>query len=303
MSVFNTGSAPQLLWPGLKRVYGETYKEKPLIAGMVFEGMSSDKAYEKMQEMTGLGLAVQKAEMAGISYDVDGQGYTTTFNNVGYGLGVQVSHEAIQDNQYQSVAERKMKKLARSMRLTKETVAANIFNRAFNSSYVGGDGLELCSTAHVTADGTQANEPTVAVDFSEAALEDMLTAILQIKDSRGYFIQANARKLLIPPALRFEAQRILGSALQAGSANNDVNAIRSMGILSTGDVIVWPYLTDTDAWFVLTDVPDSLIMFNRQAASLTQDNDFDTMNVKMKSYERYSIGWADWRGVRGSPGA
>jgi hypothetical protein len=303
MAVFTSGTAPKLLWPGLKTLYGENYAEKRQIAPMVFDVGTSDKSYEEVLELTGLGLAAVKSEGAPVSYDVDGQGYTTRFTNVTYALGVVITQEAIDDNQYQNVAERKVAKLGRSMRASKETVTANILNRAFSNSYPGGDGVKLCSTAHPTVNGTQSNTPSTDVDFSEAALEDAITAIRNFTDSRGIKIDAMPTKIIVPTALAFDVQRVLGSTLQAGTANNDPNAIRQMGLLSTGDIIVWNYLTDTDAWFVKTDVPDSLMMFNRKASSITRDNDFDTTNQKIKAMERYSVGWADWRGIWGTQGA
>lgn len=300
--VITTGTHPQLLWPGIVILHGESYKEQPLVCNKLFETRTSTKAYERVQELTGLGLLVTKSEGTGTTYDSDGQGYMTTFTHVAYSLGVQITREAIDDNQYQDVAARKVRKLAWSARRTKETVSANIFNRAFNSSYPGGDNVELCSTAHPTVSGTQANEPTVALDLNEAAIEDMLTDIMQMKDSRGSLIGAQATNLLVPPALFFEAQRILGSTLQSGTANNDPNVLRSTGMLTTGDIVVWPYLTDTDAWFVTTNIPDGLIMFERNPIEVSRDNDFDTDNQKIKNYMRFSVGWADWRRVRGSPG-
>ena len=297
-----TGSHPQQLWPGVRSIFGASYKEKPLVCDMVFSKVKSDKAYEKYVEETGFGLAPVKAEGAGMSYDTDAQGYTETLTNTTYALGAKVSQEAIEDNQYFQVASRKAKKLARSMRQTKENVAANILNRAFNSSYTGGDGLELCSTAHVTVDGTQSNELAVAADLSEAAIEDALTAIRGFKDSRGLRIQAKGMKLVVPSALEFEATRIMSSVNQSGTANNDINAMKKLGMLPGGNV-VWDYLTDADAWFIITDVDDGLIHQQRVALSMKQDNDFDTTNACMAARERYAFGWGDWRGIFGSSGA
>lgn len=303
MAVITSGLHPKALWPGIRAYFGKAYAEKPLVAGMVFDAMTSEKSYEEVQEETGFGLAVQKPEGSGVTYDQDGQGYTTRFTNTVYGLGAVVTREAIEDNQYENVARSKARKLARSMRVTKETVGAAILNRAFNSSYTGGDGKELCATDHPSVAGTYANEPAVAVDFSEAALEDAFTAIRDYTDSRGIRIQARPGKLIVPNELAFEAQRVLGSTLQSGTANNDINAIRAMGMMGVGDIIVWDYLTTAGAWFIKTDVPNGLMLFNRRALALTQDNDFDTENAKMKATERYVFGWADPRGIWGSPGA
>jgi hypothetical protein len=296
-----TGSHPKSLWPGVKAFFGKTYAEKPLVCTMVFDEQSSDKSYEERVEETGFGLAPVKGEGASISYDTDAQGYTSRFVNVTYGLGAKVTMEAIEDNQYESVAKSKAAKLARSMRQTKENVFANVLNRAFNASYVGGDASAMIVNNHATLDGTQSNLLTVAADLSEASLEDMLTQIRQAKDSRGLRIQLKGQKLIVSPENEFEATRILSSVNQSGTANNDINAIRELGLLP-GGVVVWDYLTDVDAWFVKTDAPEGLIMQNRRAMSFDQDNDFDTSNACMKAMERYAGGWADWRGVFGSPG-
>ncbi|MEK9796754.1 MAG: hypothetical protein VW713_08415, partial [Alphaproteobacteria bacterium] len=170
-----TGNHPKSLWPGVKAFFGKTYREKPMVCTMVFDSMTSDKAYEEVVEETGYGLAPQKAEGASVSYDTDSQGYTTRFTNVTYGLGAIVTREAIEDNQYENVASRKASKLARSMRQTKENVHANVLNRAFTAAFAGGDGVELLATNHPSMVGNQANELAVSADLSEASLEDLLT--------------------------------------------------------------------------------------------------------------------------------
>jgi len=297
-----TGSHPKELWPGIKKIFGCTYDEKALICSMVFDETSSDKAYEEYVEETGYGLAPVKAEGASVIYDTDIQGFVARLTNVTYGLGAKVTKEAISDNQYGPVATKKAKKLARSMRQTKENVFANILNRAFDSGYLGGDAKELIATDHPTLNGPQSNELTVAADLSEASLEDSLTQIRGFKDSRGLRIQAKGMKLIVASANEFNATRILSSTNQSGTANNDVNAMRTMGMLPGGTVI-WDYLTDPDAWFIKTDVEDGLIHQKRWGYEFTQDNDFDTTNACMKAVERYAAGWADYRGVFGSAGA
>lgn len=297
-----TGSHPKALWPGVKKFFGKTYAEKPMVCDMVFDAMSSNKAYEEYVEETGFGLAPVKMEGNAVSYDTDAQGYISRLTNTTYGLGAKVTREAIEDNQYESVAMKKAKKLARSMRQTKENVFANILNRGFNSSYTGGDGKELLATDHPTLDGSQSNELAVAADLSEASLENMLTQIRQAKDSRGLRIQLKGQMLIVPPELEFEATRIVSSVNQSGTANNDINALRELGMLPKG-VAVWDYLTDTDAWFIKTDADTGLIRQQRRALALTQDNDFDTENALMKATERYVGGWGDWRGIYGSPGS
>ncbi len=302
MATITTGSHPKTLWPGVKKFFGKTYDEKPLVCSMVFDEVSSEKAYEEYVEETGFGLAPQKTEGASISYDTDAQGYTYRLTNTTYGLGAKITQEAIEDNQYESVAQKKAAKLARSMRHTKENVGANILNRAFNSSYTGGDGKELIATDHPGLSGDQSNELAVAADLSEASLEDLLTLIRGLTDSRGLKIGAAGVKLIVPPALEFTATRILSSTNQSGTANNDINAMKTLGMLP-GGVVIWDYLTDTDAFFIKTDVGDGLMHQSRRALSLQQDNDFDTSNACMKATERYAFGWADWRGIVGTPGS
>lgn len=302
MSTITTGSHPKALWPGVKKFFGKTYDEKPLVCDMVFDEYTSDKAYEEYVEETGFGLAPVKPEGSGISYDTDAQGYTSRIDNVTYGLGAKITQEAIEDNQYEAVAQRKSSKLARSMRQTKENVFANILNRGFNSSYTGGDGKELLATDHPTLSGNQSNELSTPADLSEASLEDILTLIRGFKDSRGLRIQAKGRCLIVPSELEFEATRILESVLRSGTDHNDINAMRELGMLPDG-IKVWDYLTDASAFFVKTDVPEGLIRQQRRALALEQDNDFDTSNACMKATERYAAGWADWRGIAGSPGA
>ncbi len=296
-----TGSHPKQLWPGIKKIFGRTYDEKSLVYPMVFDETSSDKAYEEYVEETGFGLAPKKPEGSAVTYDTDVQGYIARLTNVTYALGAKVTKEAIDDNKYGSVGAKKAKKLARSLRQTKENVHANILNRAFTAGYIGGDGAVLVSNAHPTISGNQSNVLTVAADLSEAALEDALTQIRGFKDSRGLRIQAKGVKLIIAPANEFNATRILSSANQSGTANNDINAMRAMGVLP-GGAVSWDYLTDPDAWFIKTDVDDGMIHQKRTAYSFDQDNDFDTTNACMKATERYAAGWADWRGILGTPG-
>lgn len=298
----NTGSHPKALWPGVKKFFGKTYAEKPMVCDVVFDDHSSNKAYEEYVEETGFGLAPVKTEGNAVSYDTDAQGYVSRLINTTYGLGAKVTQEAIEDNQYESVAKKKAAKLARSMRQTKENVAANILNRGYNSAYAGGDGKELLATDHPTLSGAQSNELAVAADLSEAAVETLLTQIRQAKDSRGLRIQLKGMRLIAPPELEFESTRILKSVQRVGTDHNDINAMRELGMLPNG-VSIWDYLTDPDAWFIKTDADEGMIRQQRRAMALTQDNDFDTDNACMKATERYAFGWADWRGIYGSPGA
>jgi hypothetical protein len=301
MSVITSGNHPKLLWPGLNAIFGK-YKDLPYQHTQVFDAHESDKSYEEDVELTGFGLAPVKSEGGSISYDSHTQGPTTRYTNVTYGLGFIETIEAVEDNLYKQRATSRTKMLARSMRITKETVVANVINRAFNNAYLGGDGLELISTAHVTVDGTQSNELAVAADLSEASLEDMFIQIMNATDSRGLRIRLMPKKLIVPPNLAFEAERIVKSNLQNDTANNAINAIKSTGMLP-GGVMVWHYLSDTDAWFITTDAENGLKLFNRRALSFAKDSDFDTDNFKHKATERYVAGWSDWRGIFGSEGA
>lgn len=300
--VITTGSHPKALWPGIHAWWGRTYKEHKKEWAEIFETSSSDKNYEEDVEATGFGLAPIKAQAGAVTYDSESQGQTKRYTHVVYGLGYIVTREELEDNKYEIVSRRRSGALAFSVRQTEEIVAANILNRAFNSSYTGGDGKEMCATDHPTVDGTQSNELATAADLSEAAIEDMIIQIMNAKNSRGLRIALMPKKLIVPPNEAFNAQRILKSTLQSGTANNDVNAIRSMGLIPDG-ICVNHYLTDTDAWWIKTDCPNGLRRFNRREVEFKQDNDFDTENAKAKSTIRFSVGWTDWRAIFGTPGA
>lgn len=302
MATETTGSHPKALWPGVKAMFGTSYNEKPLVCEMVFDKQTSDKAYEERVENTGYGLAPVKAESASLQYDTAAQGYVARMTNVTYGLGAKVSMEAIEDNLYESVASKRATMLAKSMRQTKETVTSNVLNRGFNAAYVGGDGVELFSSAHPTLDGTQSNILAVAADLSEASLEDCLTAIRGFKDKRGLLMEARGQKLVVPAEEEFNASRILNSTLRSGTDFNDINAMKAGGMLP-GGICVWDYLTDPDAFFITTDVDEGLILQERKELVFDQDNDFDTKNACMSAIERYATGWADWRGAFGTPGS
>jgi hypothetical protein len=303
MGVINTGTHPKLLWPGLQAIWGNMYKDQPEGHTSVFDMGTSDKAYEEDQELSGFGLAPVKSEGGSISYDTTVNGYVTRYTNVTYGLGFIVTQEAVEDNQYKAQAEKRVRALRRSMRHTKETVAANVINRAFaGSGQVGGDGVALVANNHPTASGTQSNLLAVAADLSEASLEDILIQIRLATDARGLRIALQGRKLIVAPQNEFNATRILKSMLQNDTANNAINALRASGMLPDG-VLAWSFLTDPDAWFVKTDAPDGLKGLNRRPLALEKDGDFETGNFKHKATERYAFGWSDWRAVFGSPGA
>lgn len=296
--VITTGNHPKALWPGMHAFFGASYKEHPEEYREIFNVERSSKNYEEDTALTGFGLAPTKTESGAISYDSETQGFTKRYTHVVYGLGYVVSEEELEDNQYEIVSRKRIKRLAYSMRQTKEIVAANVLNRATTSGYVGGDGVVLLSTAHTSTNGNWSNKLSTAADLSEAALEDMVIQIGQATNDRGLLIALRPTKLIIPINLMFEAKRILKSEHQSGNANNDINALKGMF-----DYTVNHYLTDTDQWFLKTDAPNGLTMFERRALSFTQDNDFDTGNAKAKATMRFSTGWTDAHGVFGSEGA
>jgi hypothetical protein len=245
-------------------------------------------------------MASVKGEGQSISYDSSGQGPATTFTHVTYGLGYIITREAMEDNQYQEVAEANAQALPWSMNVTKETVHANVLNRGFNTSYAGGDGKPLFSATHPTANGTQSNLLTAA-DVSEAAIEDAVTVITQAKNSAGLPIALKPVRIIVSPGDLFGLTRILKSDQRVGTPNNDVNAIKLLGVIP--EMVVNNYLDDTDAWFIQTNAPNGLISYQRRDLDLEDDTDFDTENRKHKATERYSAGWGDFRSVYGNAGA
>ena len=303
MAVIGTGSLAKALWPGVNAWFGNAYEEHPLEYKEIFDIEKSEQNFEEDVNVNGTGLAAVKPEGEALAYDDFSQGFLKRYSHITYALGFILTREAIEDNLYMKLAEQRSKKLAFSMRQTKENVAANVLNRAFNSSYVGADGLELCSTAHLLSKGgTFKNELTTAADLSEASLEQSIIDIMDMKDDAGLKIHVMPKKLIVPTALCFEAERILKSSLQNDSANNAVNALRSKGVMPEG-YAVNHYLTDPDAFFVKTNAPDGLKMFERRDVAIDNDTDFDSENMKFKASERYSVGWSDPRGIFGSPGA
>ncbi|MEM6682595.1 MAG: hypothetical protein AAF607_10160 [Pseudomonadota bacterium] len=300
--VITTGSAAKLLWPGLNAIWGREYTEHPLQCNDLFDTFTSTMAYEEDVEMTGFGLAPIKAEGASVTFGGEQQGTTARYTHVAYGYGYIVTREEIDDNLYEARGTQRAQALAFSFRQTKENVAANVYNRAFNSAYPGGDGVELLSTAHPTLDGTQSNELAVAADLSEASLEDLCIQIENAKNSKGLRISLKPQSLHVAPANMFNAERILKSTLRSGTENNDINALKAMNAFPQG-IKVNNYFTDPDAFFVRTNTPNGMKMFSRTAAEFTDDSDFATSNLQYKGYERYSFGWTDFRALYGSPGA
>lgn len=302
MTTVNTGVIAKALWPGLNNLFGQSYNEHDMECMALFDTQSSDKNYEETVLFAGLGLAPAKGEGASITYDAEKQGYTARFINVTYALGMQITEEAVEDDQYRTLGERRTRLLGRSMRQTKENVAANVYNNGFSNT--GPDGVAMLSASHPTQAGNQSNLLTVAADLSEASLEDLCIQIGNALDDRGLRIALNARSLHIPNELEFIASRILNSVQQSGTANNDINALREMSKFP-GGVYVNHYFSDSDAFFIRTDMPEGqgMLHFNRVPVSFAEDNDFDTGNIRFKARERYSFGYDDWRGVFGTPGA
>jgi hypothetical protein len=300
--IITTGQIAKLLWPGLNARWGASYTEHPKEYPDLVDVFDSDKAYEEDQEMTGFGMAPIKTQGASVVYDTAGQGVTARYTHIAYALGFIITHEAIVDDQYEKLGMQRTGSLGFSFRQTKENVVANIYNRAFSSSYTGADGKALLATDHPSLSGNWSNTLTTASDISEAALEDIAVQIMQATNSRGMRIALMPKSLIVPPGLAFEATRILKSTGQNDTANNAINAMKALGIFPDG-AKVNHYLTDTDAFFIRTNAPEGLKLFQREEAAFAQDGDFDTSNLKYKGYERYSTGWTDPRALYGSPGA
>lgn len=302
MSVISTGTHPKALWPGVKAFFGAQYDKHAAEHLDLFETDTSDKAYEEDVLTTGFGLAPIKTEGGAVSFDTETQGFTKRYTHAAIALGYIVTHEELKDNLYKDKAFKRAAQLAFSMYTTKQTIAANVYNRAFNSSYTGGDAVELLSASHPTRSGLQSNIIATAADLSEAAIEDLVIQIMQAKNDRGLQINLMPESLIVAPGNYFEANRILQSVQQSGTANNDANILRANGVIPKG-VKVNHFLTDADAWFIRTNCPNGLMHYIREAMELSQDNDFDTKNAKAAAYERYSFGWSDWRSLFGSAGA
>jgi hypothetical protein len=289
------------LLPGLNGLFGLEYKRYPEEHKELFDVEKSDRSFEEEVKLSGFGTAPVKGEGDSIQYDTAQEAFTARYNHDTYALGFSITEEAIEDNLYDSLSKRYTKALARAMAYTKQVKAAAILNNAFDSSYKGGDGKALCATDHpLVGGGTNSNRPTVAADLNETSLEAAVIAISQWTDERGLLIAAKQKKLVIPVNLQFVAEKLKGTSHKLGSADNDMAT--APGILSGGCTINH-WLTDTNAWFLTTDVPNGLKMFVRTPLKTGMDGDFDTGNVRYKARERYSLGWSDPLGIYGSPGA
>lgn len=302
MPIITTGSFAKDLLPGINEWFGARYNQLEKVYPQIFSTTESGRAFEEDVLTSGLGLAKQINEGNAVKYDSMNQGYTSRYNHIKYGNGFIITEEMIDDGQSNILAETRARSLAWSMLQSKEITGANILNNGFDSNFPGGDTLELFSLVHETRAANVANELTISADLSEASLEQAIIDMANFRDDRGLRMKAKPMKLILPRSLVFEAQRLLKSELRPGTADNDLNAVKDMGLLQSG-AVVSDYLTDPDAWYILTDVPDGLKYFTRKSMTVVTDNDMDTSNAKFKATARYSFGWTDFRGIFGSAGA
>ena len=302
MAVINSGTFAKALWPGVNAWYGKAYNEYPVEFMQLFEKFTSDRSYEEDVGLSSFGLAILKPEGSPIQYDQERQGFTNRYTHATFALGFVITREMMEDDLYDVVGQKKAQGLAYSIRQTKEVLGANVYNRAFNSSFTGGDGQALISASHPNvAGGTWSNQIATASDLSEAALEQAVIDIANYTNDRGLRIAVKPKSLVIPYTLQFEAMRILKSVGRVGTDNNDINALNASGMFN--EVVINHYLTDADAWFIRTDVPNGMKYFERRADQFEMDNDFDTENAKFKASFRASWGWTDPKGLYGSAGA
>jgi hypothetical protein len=301
--IINTGSFPKALVEGVRAWFDSAAASTPQYAPMLFRTEKSSKNYEEYVQSVGLGLAVIKPEGAPISFDSMQQGFITRGTNVAYGLGIITTHEELKDNLYVKLTKGRTEKLRRAFGETKNINATNIYNRAFNPLYTGGDGVSLLNVAHpnFTA-GTWQNKLAVDSALSQAAIEDMLTLMMQAKDDRGYIEPLMGDKLVVHPNNYFNAERILKTPKQTGNNNNDINPINTNGLLG-GGLVSNPYLTATGPWFITTNCQEGMIHQEREALEMWEDNESDSRNFKIAAYERYTFLWANPRGLYGSNAA
>jgi len=291
------------LLPGLNALFGMEYAKYGEEHAEIYETESSDRSFEEETKLSGFGAAPVKNEGSAISYDNAQEAWTARYNHETIAMGFSITEEAIEDNLYDSLSSRYTKALARAMAYTKQVKAAAILNNAFDSSYTYGDGKELCATDHpLVSGGTNSNELATPADLNETSLEAAIIQIAGWTDERGLLIAAKPSKLVVPPDLQFVADRLMETEGRVGTADNDINALRNMGAIP-GGYTVNHYLTDTNAWFLLTDIPNGLKHFVRTPMSTSMDADFDTGNSRYKARERYSFGVSDPLGIFGSAGA
>jgi hypothetical protein len=291
------------LLPGLNALFGLEYAKYGEEHKEIFETETSERSFEEETKLSGFSAAPVKSEGAAIAYDNAQEAFTARYTHETIALGFSITEEAVEDNLYDSLSSRYTKALARAMAYTKQVKAASVLNNGFSGSYTGGDGVSLFSTAHpLVSGGTNSNRPSVAADLNETSLEAAVIQIAGWTDERGLLIAAKPRKLIVPPALMFVAKRLLDTDLRVATADNDINALKAMGSIPEG-YAVNHFLTDNNAWFLKTDVPNGLKHFVRTPLQNSMDGDFDTGNVRYKSRERYSFGWSDALGMYGSPGS
>jgi hypothetical protein len=291
------------LLPGLNALFGLEYSRYGEEHKEIYETETSERSFEEETKLSGFSAAPVKAEGSAIAYDNAQEAWTTRYNHETIALGFSITEEAIEDNLYDSLSARYTKGLARAMSYTKQVKAASVLNNGFSAAYPGGDGVALFSTQHPLVNGERnANTPSTQSDLNETSLEAAVIQIAAWTDERGLLIAAKPKKLIIPPALQFVATRLLETELRVGTNNNDINAIKNNGSISEG-YTVNHFLTDTNAWFLTTDVPNGLKHFIRTPLQNSMDGDFDTGNVRYKARERYSFGWSDPLGIFGSSGS
>ena len=291
------------LLPGLNALFGLEYAKYGEEHKEIYETETSERSFEEETKLSGFSAAPVKNEGAAIAYDNAQEAWTARYNHETIAMGFSITEEAVEDNLYDSLSSRYTKALARGMAYTKQVKGAYVLNNAFNASVTYGDGVPLCSTQHpLVSGGVNSNRPAVAADLNETSLENAVIQIAGWTDERGLLIAAKPKKLVVPPALMFVATRLLETELRVGTADNDINAIKNNGSIP-GGYTVNHFLTDTNAWFLLTDVPNGLKHFVRTPMQTSMDGDFDTGNVRYKARERYSFGVSDPLGIFGSPGA
>jgi hypothetical protein len=297
----NSSSFAKALWPGVNTWYGKEYAEYPVQWDKLFDKFTSSRAWEEDVGTSGFGLARVKQEGAAIEYDNEKQAFTTRYVHVVYAMGFVITREVFDDDLYDVVGQRKATALAFSMRQTKEVVAANVYNRAFNASFTFGDGSALCVNNHANvAGGTWSNIPSTAADLSEASLEQAYIDISGYTNDRGLLINVKPKQLIVHRNDDFNANKIMRTEYEVGTNNNTVNVVRGR---FPGGITVSQFLTDSDAWFVRTDVKNGMKYFERRADSFDMDNDWDTENAKFKASGRYCFGNTDPRAIYGVPGA
>ena len=291
------------LLPGLNALFGLEYVRYGEEHKEIYETESSERSFEEETKLSGFSAAPVKNEGQALQYDNAQEAWTARYNHETIALGFSLTEEAIEDNLYDSLSARYTKALARAMAYTKQVKAANVLNNGFSSAVTGGDGQPLFSSAHPLVNGgTNSNVPSTAADLNETSLENAVIQIAAWTDERGLLIAAKPKKLIVPPALQFVATRLLETELRVGTTDNDINALKSNGAVPEGYAINH-FLTDTNAWFLTTDVPNGLKHFVRTPLQNSMDGDFDTGNVRYKSRERYSFGWSDSLGIYGSSGS